>query len=239
MRSRPGAAPARRRARAAAALGLVLLAGAGAGLVPPWLRAGGTAAAGESAAAEEAETDGGAPPAAGEGAAPAPAAAPHRAPASRAHGHPPLPPAEERAALPPDGGPHYNRLIHERSPYLLQHAHNPVDWYPWCEEAFARARAEDKPIFLSIGYATCHWCHVMERESFEDPNVAEFLNAHFVRSRWIGRNGRIWIGTTWRSCRRRPGKGVGLCRCFARRRANRFLVGRISRRNRGMGGPRL
>ncbi|RIH82708.1 thioredoxin domain-containing protein [Calidithermus roseus] len=73
-----------------------------------------------------------------------------------------------------------NRLIHETSPYLLQHAHNPVDWYPWGEEAFARARAEDKPIFLSVGYATCHWCHVMERESFEDPEVAAFLNAHFV-----------------------------------------------------------
>jgi len=73
-----------------------------------------------------------------------------------------------------------NRLAREKSPYLLQHRHNPVDWYPWGEEAFARARAEDKPVFLSIGYATCHWCHVMERESFEDPEVARFLNAHFV-----------------------------------------------------------
>jgi uncharacterized protein YyaL (SSP411 family) len=73
-----------------------------------------------------------------------------------------------------------NRLAREKSPYLLQHRHNPVDWYPWGEEAFARARAEDKPIFLSIGYATCHWCHVMERESFEDPEVARFLNAHFI-----------------------------------------------------------
>jgi uncharacterized protein YyaL (SSP411 family) len=73
-----------------------------------------------------------------------------------------------------------NRLAREKSPYLLQHQHNPVDWYPWGEEAFARARAEDKPVFLSIGYATCHWCHVMERESFEDPEVARFLNAHFV-----------------------------------------------------------
>lgn len=78
------------------------------------------------------------------------------------------------------GGRPVNRLAGALSPYLLQHAHNPVDWYPWCEEAFARARAEDKPIFLSIGYATCHWCHVMERESFEDPAVAAFLNAHFV-----------------------------------------------------------
>ncbi len=73
-----------------------------------------------------------------------------------------------------------NRLIDEQSPYLLQHAHNPVDWFPWGEEAFERARAEDKPIFLSIGYATCHWCHVMEHESFEDPEVAALLNEHFV-----------------------------------------------------------
>jgi uncharacterized protein len=73
-----------------------------------------------------------------------------------------------------------NRLIHEKSPYLLQHAHNPVDWYPWGEEAFARARAEDRPIFLSIGYSTCHWCHVMERESFEDAGVAALLNERYV-----------------------------------------------------------
>ena len=63
---------------------------------------------------------------------------------------------------------HPNHLIHELSPYLLQHAYNPVDWYPWTEEAFTKAKAEDKPIFLSIGYSTCHWCHVMEHESFED-----------------------------------------------------------------------
>jgi len=73
-----------------------------------------------------------------------------------------------------------NRLAHERSPYLLQHAHNPVDWYPWGDDAFARARAEDKPIFLSIGYSTCHWCHVMERESFEKDEVAAVLNDGFV-----------------------------------------------------------
>jgi uncharacterized protein YyaL (SSP411 family) len=81
----------------------------------------------------------------------------------------------------PDGSPMYiNRLILEDSPYLLQHAHNPVDWYPWGPQAFAKARAENKPVFLSIGYSTCHWCHVMEHESFEDPDVARFLNAHFV-----------------------------------------------------------
>lgn len=73
-----------------------------------------------------------------------------------------------------------NRLQHETSPYLLQHAHNPVDWFPWGEEAFAKARAEDKPLFLSIGYSACHWCHVMERESFEDPVTAALLNERFV-----------------------------------------------------------
>jgi uncharacterized protein YyaL (SSP411 family) len=73
-----------------------------------------------------------------------------------------------------------NRLAAEKSPYLLQHAQNPVDWYPWGEEAFARARDEDKPIFLSVGYSTCHWCHVMEHESFEQPAIAELLNASFV-----------------------------------------------------------
>ena len=73
-----------------------------------------------------------------------------------------------------------NRLISEKSPYLLQHAYNPVDWYPWCDEAFQRAAKENRPIFLSIGYSTCHWCHVMEKESFEDPEVAELMNENFV-----------------------------------------------------------
>jgi uncharacterized protein YyaL (SSP411 family) len=73
-----------------------------------------------------------------------------------------------------------NRLAGERSPYLLQHANNPVDWFPWGEEAFAKARRENRPIFLSVGYSTCHWCHVMERESFSDPEIAAFLNDHFV-----------------------------------------------------------
>lgn len=75
---------------------------------------------------------------------------------------------------------HTNRLANEKSPYLLQHAHNPVDWYAWGEEAFAKAREEDKPIFLSIGYSTCHWCHVMERESFENEEIAAILNQSFV-----------------------------------------------------------
>src|SRR6185437_5996060 len=73
-----------------------------------------------------------------------------------------------------------NRLAREKSPYLLQHAGNPVDWFAWSDEAFEKARREGKPIFLSIGYSTCHWCHVMERESFENEQVAAFLNQHFV-----------------------------------------------------------
>ena len=73
-----------------------------------------------------------------------------------------------------------NRLIHEKSPYLLQHAYNPVDWYPWGDEALEKARKEDKPILLSIGYSTCHWCHVMEEESFMNPDIAELMNTHFV-----------------------------------------------------------
>jgi uncharacterized protein YyaL (SSP411 family) len=73
-----------------------------------------------------------------------------------------------------------NRLKDEQSPYLLQHAHNPVDWYPWGDEAFARAKEEDKPVLVSIGYAACHWCHVMERESFENEEVAAYMNEHFV-----------------------------------------------------------
>ena len=75
---------------------------------------------------------------------------------------------------------HTNRLAREKSPYLLQHAHNPVDWFAWSDEAFEKARVENRPIFLSIGYSTCHWCHVMERESFEDEKIAAFLNPHFV-----------------------------------------------------------
>jgi uncharacterized protein YyaL (SSP411 family) len=75
---------------------------------------------------------------------------------------------------------HTNKLINESSPYLLQHAHNPVDWYPWGDEAIRKAREEDKPILVSIGYSACHWCHVMERESFEDPDTANIMNENFV-----------------------------------------------------------
>jgi len=73
-----------------------------------------------------------------------------------------------------------NRLAKEKSPYLLQHADNPVDWYPWGDEALIRARAEDKPILLSIGYSACHWCHVMAHECFENPKIAAVMNEHFV-----------------------------------------------------------
>ena len=91
-----------------------------------------------------------------------------------------IPWSNARAACVGQNGVVPNRLIHEKSPYLLQHAHNPVDWYPWGEEAREKARKEDKPIFLSIGYSTCHWCHVMEHESFENEDVARVLNEHFV-----------------------------------------------------------
>src|SRR6202043_442351 len=73
-----------------------------------------------------------------------------------------------------------NRLVHETSPYLLQHAHNPVEWYPWGEEALQKARQEDKPVLLSVGYSACHWCHVMERESFENEEIADLMNKYFV-----------------------------------------------------------
>jgi len=86
----------------------------------------------------------------------------------------------DKNTLPPDGGSQYNRLIFASSPYLLQHADNPVDWFPWGDEAFAKAALENKPVMVSIGYATCHWCHVMEHESFEDPQVAELINRHVI-----------------------------------------------------------
>jgi uncharacterized protein YyaL (SSP411 family) len=73
-----------------------------------------------------------------------------------------------------------NHLVNEKSPYLLLHAHNPVDWYPWGEAAFEKASREQKPIFLSIGYYTCHWCHVMEKESYSNPEIAAVLNKYFV-----------------------------------------------------------
>src|SRR6185312_1815629 len=85
----------------------------------------------------------------------------------------------QRVNPPHDNAP-ANRLIHETSPYLRQHAHNPVHWYPWGDEALSLARAQDRPIFLSIGYSACHWCHVMERECFENEAIAALMNQHFV-----------------------------------------------------------
>ena len=92
----------------------------------------------------------------------------------------PLPPPEVIAELPADGGEEFNRLVFSKSPYLLQHARNPVDWHEWGAEAFELAAKRDVPVFLSIGYSTCHWCHVMEHESFEDDGVAKLLNESFV-----------------------------------------------------------
>ena len=92
-----------------------------------------------------------------------------------------LPPNEEnRTMSSSETHKHSNRLLNEKSPYLLQHAHNPVDWYPWGKEAFEKAKRENKPIFLSIGYSTCHWCHVMEHESFSDEEVGAIMNRYFV-----------------------------------------------------------
>src|SRR5437764_1253225 len=84
------------------------------------------------------------------------------------------------SAAPTTNPLHTNHLATEKSPYLLQHAHNPVDWYPWTPEAFDKAKKENKPILLSIGYSTCHWCHVMERESFENEKIAKLMNDGFV-----------------------------------------------------------
>ena len=111
------------------------------------------------------------------------------------------------------GRPPANRLAKETSPYLLLHAHNPVDWYPWGPEAFARAKAENKPIFLSVGYSSCYWCHVMERESFMDAEIAKASEREF----------RVHQGRPRRAARRRPGlhgrapgvraRAAGRCRC--------------------------
>jgi len=111
------------------------------------------------------------------------------------------------SALPADGGENYNRLIFDKSPYLLQHAENPIDWYPWSEQAFEKARAEDKPVFVSIGYSTCHWCHVMAHESFEDTEVAKVLNRHFVAIK-VDREERPDLDNTYMAaCQMMTGRG--------------------------------
>ncbi len=103
---------------------------------------------------------------------------------------------------------HTNRLAKEKSPYLLQHAHNPVDWFAWGSEAFEKARKENKPIFLSIGYSTCHWCHVMERESFESEEVAKVLNGHFVSIK-VDREERPDVDKIYMSAVQAMGQGGG------------------------------
>ena len=90
-----------------------------------------------------------------------------------------------------------NRLQFEQSPYLLQHRENPVDWRPWGSEAFQTAREEDKPVFLSIGYSTCHWCHVMAHESFEDETVRRRSTGILSRSKSTGRSARMWTRSIW------------------------------------------
>jgi uncharacterized protein YyaL (SSP411 family) len=144
---------------------------------------------------------------------PLPGAAPHpaelaarleRAAASRAPDEAPR--TRHRRA---DGSPRYlNRLALEASPYLLQHAHNPVDWYPWGDEAFARAAREEKPVLVSIGYSTCHWCHVMEEESFDDLEIAEFLNRHFVAIK-VDREGRPDVDAVYMAAARGLGVAGG------------------------------
>ena len=96
----------------------------------------------------------------------------------------------------PEESQQANQLANEKSPYLLQHADNPVEWFPWGNEAFEKARREDKPIFLSIGYSTCHWCHVMAHESFEDDATAEIMNREFVNIKLIGKSDPMWIAFT-------------------------------------------
>jgi uncharacterized protein YyaL (SSP411 family) len=109
--------------------------------------------------------------------------------------------------LPVDGGERYNRLIFAKSPYLLQHAENPLDWYQWGKEAFARARSEDKPVFLSIGYSTCHWCHVMAHESFEDDEIAKLINRHYIAIK-VDREERPDVDNTYMAvCQMMTGSG--------------------------------
>lgn len=120
---------------------------------------------------------------------------------------------------------HENRLIHEKSPYLLQHAHNPVDWYPWGDDAFEKAKTEDKPVFLSIGYSTCHWCHVMEHESFEDERVAEELNKSFVSIK-VDREERPDVDSFYmNACMALSGSGGWPLNCFLTPDKKPFFAG--------------
>ena len=118
-----------------------------------------------------------------------------------------------------------NRLQYETSPYLLQHAHNPVDWYAWKPEAFQRALAEQKPILVSIGYSTCHWCHVMERESFENESVAAFMNEHFINIK-VDREERPDVDAIYmEACQLLTGSGGWPLNCFLTPEAKPFYAG--------------
>lgn len=118
-----------------------------------------------------------------------------------------------------------NRLIDEKSPYLLQHAGNPVNWFPWGEEAFRKARNESKPIFLSIGYATCHWCHVMAHESFEDEEVARILNQNFIAIK-VDREERPDVDQIYMSvCQAMTGRGGWPLSIFMTAEGKPFFAG--------------
>jgi uncharacterized protein YyaL (SSP411 family) len=118
-----------------------------------------------------------------------------------------------------------NRLIYEKSPYLQQHAENPVDWYAWGEEAFQKAKKEDKPIFLSIGYATCHWCHVMAHESFEDEEIAQVLNTYFIAIK-VDREERPDIDKIYMSvCQAMTGRGGWPLSIFMTHEGKPFFAG--------------
>ena len=118
-----------------------------------------------------------------------------------------------------------NHLEGQTSPYLLQHVSNPVDWYPWSNEALERAKNEDKPIIVSIGYSTCHWCHVMERESFEDQQVADFMNAHFVNVK-VDREERPDLDSIYmEACQLISGSGGWPLNCFLTPELKPFFAG--------------
>lgn len=142
---------------------------------------------------------------------------------------------QQEAKLSHQGKP--NRLIHEKSPYLLQHAYNPVDWYPWGEEAFQKAIKENKPIFLSIGYSTCHWCHVMESESFEDEEVAKILNENFVSIK-VDREERPDIDHIYMAvCQAMTGNGGWPLNIFMTRERKPFFAGTYFPKTERYGNP--
>ena len=132
-----------------------------------------------------------------------------------------------------------NHLKNQTSPYLLQHADNPVDWYPWCNEAFDRAKTEDKPVFLSIGYSTCHWCHVMAHESFEDKEIAEILNRYFISIK-VDKEERPDIDSIYMSvCQAFTGSGGWPTTIFLTPDQKPFFAGTYFPKTAGFGQPGL